>query len=109
MMNLQQIKFHLNLFSQQIHDSEGAEKLRNFLKKHLLTEIMKSVGEDQEFYKICLAETNNALNIDNKEAGYHCMLVGCKFLAKRHQNLCSAFEEVSSKSEKCMLQFQKIM
>ena len=85
-MNLQQIKFHLNLFSQQIHDSEGAEKLRNFLKKHLLTEIMKSVGEDQEFYKICLAETNNALNIDNKEAGYHCMLVGCKFLAKRHQN-----------------------
>ena len=108
MINLQEIKFHLNLFSQQIQDTEGTAKLRNLLKKHLLTEIMKS-GEDQEFYRICLAETNNALNIGNKETGYRCMLVGCKFLAKRHQNLCSAFEEVSSKSEKCMLQFQKIM
>ena len=78
-----QIKSNLDLFTQSYHQSDKIEKLRNLLKKELLVEILKSDHADKEFFSTCLEETNKL--IDSVPAiGYPCVLVGCKFVGKRH-------------------------
>ena len=84
-LDLFQIKSNLDLFSVQYLHIEDTNKLRNILKKELLEEILKNDDDDREFFATCLGETVAQLAGTSEKAGYPCCLLGCKYLAKRHQ------------------------
>ena len=89
-LDLIQIKSNLDLFSHQYHQKEDIEKLRNNLKKIVLQEVLKADNDDRDFYQRCLDETIQELSLGpDREAGYPCTLVGCKFKGNRHRDyLC---------------------
>jgi hypothetical protein len=101
-LDIIQIKSNLDLFTQSYHQSDEIEKLRNLLKKELLVEILKSDHADKEFFSTCLEETNKL--IDSVPAiGYPCVLVGCKFVGKRHTSYVMHIKKThpSLKGVKC--------
>ena len=79
------IRRNLDLFSQAYDTLDDIHRLRNLLRKCLLTEILKVEEENRDFFLRCLNETDCKLN-SRSDPGFPCALIGCRYLGKRHRD-----------------------
>ena len=80
-----EVQVNLERLSVDTSEDWDVEKLRLFLKKALLQEILKT-DSDQNFYKICLEETLSAINDWRVgDSGFPCSILGCRFKSDRHR------------------------
>ena len=105
-MDVQQIKYNLDIFSIAYLPTENIEKLRFRLKKHLVTEILKTDVQNRQFYEECLRESNRYL-CSPTEYGYHCVFVGCSFKGDRHKTFLKHIRRCHPTIRDIMCNFRK--
>ena len=109
------IRRNLDLFSQAYDTLDDIHRLRNLLRKCLLTEILKVEEENRDFFLRCLNETDCKLN-SRSDPGFPCALIGCRYLGKRHRDYVVHLKKshpditniICNFSKKCIMRFMSV-